>query len=109
MEKLIPRERLVERLAALFPPRGEVLDACLFGSCARGQAQTHSDIDIDILMDAETLPPEFGAQFREVAGFRNILVHGYLEVDLDIVSRVLLEHLDDFEKFAVYVEEWLSR
>ena len=64
---------------------------------------------IDILVETQVLPPEFGAQFREVAGFRNILVHGYLEVDLDIVSRVLLEHLDDFEQFAVYVEEWLSR
>ena len=64
---------------------------------------------IDILVEAQVLPPEFGAQFREVAGLRNILVHGYLEVDLDIVSRVLLEHLDDFEQFAVYVEEWLSR
>ena len=63
---------------------------------------------IDILVEAEALPSEFGAQFPEVAGFRNILVPGYLEVDLDIVSRVLREHLDDFEEFAVHVENWLS-
>ena len=59
-------------------------------------------------MEVEALPPEFGAKFREVAGFRKILVHGYLEFDLDIVSRVLREHLGDFERFAAHIETWLS-
>ncbi|MCY4452841.1 MAG: DUF86 domain-containing protein [Immundisolibacterales bacterium] len=34
---------------------------------------------IDILEEAEALPSEFGAQLREVAGFRNILIHGCLK------------------------------
>jgi uncharacterized protein YutE (UPF0331/DUF86 family) len=36
-------------------------------------------------------------------------VHGYLQVDLDIVAGMLREKLSDFEAFARHVEEHLSR
>ena len=36
---------------------------------------------IDRLADLAVLPRSFASRFRSVAGFRNILVHGYLEVD----------------------------
>lgn len=51
---------------------------------------------------------EFARSFRDVAGFRNVLVHGYLDVDLEIVGALLREHLDDFESFAVQVEAFLD-
>lgn len=54
------------------------------------------------------LPPVFGERFRGVAGFRNVLVHGYLDVDLDLICRMLAESLDDFEEFARHVERWLA-
>lgn len=63
---------------------------------------------IDRLVEAEVLPPEFGARFRAVAGFRNVLVHGYLDVDLDIVADVLNDQLEDFEEFAHHVEHWIT-
>ncbi|MFZ5468995.1 MAG: type VII toxin-antitoxin system HepT family RNase toxin, partial [Myxococcota bacterium] len=44
---------------------------------------------IDGLVALGVLPPEFGSRFRDVAGFRNILVHGYLEVDLRRVHTLL--------------------
>ena len=44
-----------------------------------------------------------------MAGFRNVIVHGYLDVDLDIVHRLLNERLDDFAEFgrrvSAYVDE----
>jgi uncharacterized protein YutE (UPF0331/DUF86 family) len=43
-----------------------------------------------------------------VAGFRNVLVHGYLEVDAALVHRVLNERLDDFATFAAHVNAYLS-
>jgi uncharacterized protein YutE (UPF0331/DUF86 family) len=55
------------------------------------------------------LPPEFAARFRSVAGFRNVLVHGYLQVDLEVVRRILAERLDDFERFAERIEQNLDR
>lgn len=63
---------------------------------------------IDCLIRARVLPRTFGDRFRAVAGFRNVLVHGYLEVDLDVVAALLAEHLDDFDEFARHVERWLA-
>ena len=53
-------------------------------------------------------PREFASQFRSVAGFRNILVHGYLEVDLELLHLMLSERLGDFETFAAHVEAYLQ-
>ena len=53
------------------------------------------------------LPAAFGVRFRGIAGFRNVLVHDYVEVDLDVVARVLDENLGDFEEFARLVERHL--
>ena len=63
---------------------------------------------IDCLVEAGALPQAFGERFRGIAGFRNVLVHGYLEIDLDLLARMLSERLDDFEEFAVHVEHWLA-
>ena len=36
------------------------------------------------------------------------LVHGYLDVDLDLICGMLAASLDDFEEFARHVERWLA-
>ena len=59
---------------------------------------------IDCLVEANVLPASFGKRFRGIAGFRNVLVHGYLDIDLDLIAKLLTESLDDFEEFAYYVE-----
>ena len=64
---------------------------------------------IDCLAEMGVLPGEFAARFRDVAGFRNVLVHGYLDVDLDLVGQVLTQHLTDFEVFSRHVEGWLAQ
>lgn len=64
---------------------------------------------IDRLGELGILPRAFAARFRSVAGFRNVLVHGYLEVDVRHVHRLLNEHLEDFTDFAQSVERHLSR
>ncbi len=77
------------------------------GSAAGLDPDTYGS-SIDCLVPAGVLPQIFGQRFRAVAGFRNVLVHGYLEVDLDLVAAFLAEHLDHFEEFAGYVERWLE-
>jgi uncharacterized protein YutE (UPF0331/DUF86 family) len=52
------------------------------------------------------LPPEFAAHLAPLAGFRNILVHEYLEVDWREVYRNL-QQLDDLARFADGVRQWL--
>lgn len=61
------------------------------------------------------IPQEFAkriapmAGFRDILGFRNILVHEYLEVDLREVYNILQNGLDDFERFAAYVIAFIKR
>ena len=55
------------------------------------------------------LPVDFAREFSSVAGFRDILVHGYLDLDLALLHRLLNERLDDFEVFAGEIEEYLGK
>ena len=64
---------------------------------------------LDRLTRMNVLPTAFGVRFRQIAGFRNVLVHDYIEVNLDVVAKVLDENLDDFEEFARLVERYLDR
>ena len=64
---------------------------------------------IDSLVEANVLRRSFGERFRGVAGFRNVLVHGYLDVDLALICTMLGDSLDDFEEFAGHVERWLAQ
>lgn len=55
------------------------------------------------------LPIEFADKIRPMAGFRNLLVHEYAEVDLKEVYRMLRDHLGDFEDFGKHIEAYLSK
>ena len=63
---------------------------------------------IDALVPMGILDPAFATRFRAVAGFRNLLVHGYLEVDLARLHHLLNERLEDFAEFAARVRNTLS-
>jgi uncharacterized protein YutE (UPF0331/DUF86 family) len=63
---------------------------------------------LDALGPLGVLPPEFVRRFRGIAGFRNVVVHGYLAVDPAVLHRLLNERLDDFAEFARHVERYLG-
>jgi uncharacterized protein YutE (UPF0331/DUF86 family) len=63
---------------------------------------------IDRLADLGILPREFAERFRRVAGFRNVIVHGYLGVDVSILHGILNAGLDDFVDFAKHVEAYVA-
>lgn len=64
---------------------------------------------IDVLADLGVLPPPFAARFRGIAGFRNVLVHGYLGLDMARMHALVNAGLEDFVEFAGLVEGWLHR
>jgi uncharacterized protein YutE (UPF0331/DUF86 family) len=64
---------------------------------------------IERLGELGILTRDFAARFRSVAGFRNVLVHAYLETDVRQVHRLLNERLEDFAEFARSVERHLAR
>jgi uncharacterized protein YutE (UPF0331/DUF86 family) len=49
---------------------------------------------------------EYAQQIAPLGGFRNILVHEYLDIEWNIVYDNL-QHLDDLARFAEYVRQWL--
>lgn len=64
---------------------------------------------IETLGDVGVLPQEFAREFAGVAGLRNVLIHEYVEVNLDIVYDLLETNLGDFRVFASYVGDYLRR
>ena len=54
------------------------------------------------------LPPDFARHLAPLAGFRNILVHEYLQVDWDEVFQNL-QSLEDLSTFVHYVRQWLQQ
>lgn len=53
------------------------------------------------------LPGDFALKLASLAGFRNILVHEYLQVDWRLVYENL-QRLDDLRRFREYVTNWLK-
>lgn len=80
------------------------LDLATHVAAAAGRDVPDHATAIDRLGELGVLPPDFARRFRAVAGFRNVLVHGYLEVDLALVHRVPNERLDDFRAFAAHLQ-----
>ena len=61
----------------------------------------------DLLAARKLLPLALSKKLVSMAGFRNVLVHEYLEIDRRRVYRVLSEDLGDFEKFIKAVTKLL--
>lgn len=84
------------------------LDLATHVAAAAGRDVPDYTTAIDRLGELGVLPPAFARRFRAVAGFRNVLVHGYLEVDLALVHRVLNERLEDFRAFAGHLQAYVA-
>lgn len=67
-----------------------------------GEPRTNREL-FDLLVRAEWLTESEAAPLRNMVGLRNILVHGYGDVDLSVVQDVLANHLDDLLHFAAIV------
>ena len=86
-----------------------VLDIATHIAAAEGRDVPDYASAITALGRLEILPSDFASDFSSVAGFRNVLVHGYLEVDLQLLHRLLNERLEDFETFIAHIEDYLRQ
>ncbi len=64
-----------------------------------GEPETNKEL-FDRLARAGKLDPALAATLRDMAGFRNVIVHGYREVDLGVVEDVVRNHLGDLLSFV---------
>jgi uncharacterized protein YutE (UPF0331/DUF86 family) len=62
-----------------------------------------------ILERAGELSPELAERLRGWAGFRNILVHEYLEIDHSIAYRAIRDDLGDLDSFASWAADKLAQ
>lgn len=67
-----------------------------------GEPETNREL-FDLLVRGGRLPEALASSLRDMAGFRNVLVHGYQDVDLGIVEDVLAHHLGDLLAFVTAV------
>ncbi|MFP5220631.1 MAG: type VII toxin-antitoxin system HepT family RNase toxin [Actinomycetes bacterium] len=71
-----------------------------------GPAETAADA-VRLLVGHGVLEVETGERIARAVGFRNVLVHGYADVDDDLVV-ANLDRLDDVQRFVDQVREWAS-
>ena len=85
-----------------------VLDICTHLAASQGRDVPDYASGIDAMVELGILPAPFGHSFRGVAGFRNVLVHAYLDVDLERVHRLLNGGLEQFAEFARLVHAFIA-
>ncbi|HCG98415.1 MAG TPA: hypothetical protein DE036_00970 [Actinobacteria bacterium] len=54
------------------------------------------------------MPKEFAGQIRGIAGFRNILIHEYVEIDIEKVYEYLQKVPEQFDEFRSYIGKFLK-
>ncbi len=64
---------------------------------------------LDKLRELQVISPELHAQLRGLGGFRNILVHGYLRLNHQLVYEHYRNALHSFRAFIGEIERWLAQ
>ncbi len=73
-----------------------------------GEPRTNLEL-FEILARAGWIPLPLIDPLRRMVGFRNILVHGYDDVDLNVVKDVVQQRLGDLTEFVRVVRDRLRR
>jgi hypothetical protein len=81
-----PLDGIREKIRQTPEPRGEILEAYLFGSYARGEASAHSDVDVAVFVTEASLavPRSFGYEAELAADLMATL--GRNRVDVVILN-----------------------
>lgn len=53
-----------------------------------------------LLEQAKVIDAHLADRLKKMVGFRNVAVHDYQKLNLDIVRRIVVDHLDDFLTFT---------
>ncbi len=60
------------------------------------------------IADAGWVPPALAGRLAQMAGFRNVLVHGYAEVAPEIVKDAVEHRLGDLDDFVAVIRQRLD-
>lgn len=73
-----------------------------------GEPATNREL-FALLARAGILAVELGHRLQAMAGFRNVLVHGYDAVNLGIVRDIVENRLGDLDDFVAAIRSYLAR
>ena len=98
----IREERFVEHTLQVAIQAAQDVASHIVSDERLGEPRTNREL-FDLLVRAGWLTEQEAAPLCNMVGFRNILVHGYGDVDLAVVQDILENHLDDLLLFASIV------
>lgn len=75
----------------------------IIAEIGENEIDKYTDI-FDKLVKHNIIPSEFAVNIKGMIGFRNLLVHRYGEVNIEIIYEILQSRLHDFERFAGYIQ-----
>ena len=64
-----------------------------------GEPATNREL-FDLLARHRWIDPGLAEKLKDLAGFRNVVVHGYADVDLSAVEDIIRNRLDDLLEFV---------
>jgi uncharacterized protein YutE (UPF0331/DUF86 family) len=108
LERDIREQRFVEHTLQLSIQAALDVASHIVSDERMGEPRTNREL-FDVLARAGWVEGTLGDRLSNMAAFRNVLVHGYAEVDLKIVADVLANHLGDIEAFVDAVRARLAR
>lgn len=73
-----------------------------------GEPNTNREL-FELMRRAGWLPNELVVRLKDMAGFRNVLVHGYEVVDVAIVRDVVESHLGDLLRYVEIIRSKLEQ
>jgi uncharacterized protein YutE (UPF0331/DUF86 family) len=95
----IREERFVEHTLQLAIQASLDVASHIVSNDRLGEPRTNYDL-FDLLRGAGWIDEHERTVLRQMAGFRNLVVHGYMSVDLGVVRSILEHHLDDLLAFV---------
>ena len=61
-----------------------------------------------LLKEKDVMSPPLYQKLKGLGGFRNVLVHEYIRVDISLLSSSLTRAFDTFPAFSSEIREWLK-
>jgi uncharacterized protein YutE (UPF0331/DUF86 family) len=95
----VREERFVEHTLQLAIQAALDVASHIVSDARLGEPRTNGEL-FDLLRGAGWIDEPQRATLRKMAGFRNLVVHGYMTVDLAILRSILEHNLDDLLSFV---------
>ena len=103
----VREERFVEHTLQLAIQAALDVASHIVSDARLGEPTTNAEL-FDLLRRAGWIGEPQCATLRKMAGFRNLVVHGYMAVDLAIVRSIVERNLDDLLAFATAIRTKLN-